>query len=68
MCAAFKKEGHKLVESSRTTRVIFHHLCVYCVWRERGEEEIFFFGGDGMVLKGDPGEISRHQQNLKKGL
>ena len=45
MCAAFKKEGHKLVESSRTTRVIFHHLCVYCVWRGRGEEEIFFSGG-----------------------
>ena len=33
-----------------------------------GEGEIFFFGGDGMVLKGDPGEISRHQQNLKNGL
>ena len=42
--------------------------------REEGEGEgekgigFFFGGGGGMVFKGDPGEISRQRQNLKKGL
>ena len=34
-----------------------------------GEGDWFFFGGgDSMVFKGDPGEINRQRQNLKKGL
>ena len=42
-------------------------VCLLCVEGEGGKGKLFF-GGDGMVLKGDPGKISRHQQNLKKGL
>ena len=59
-------------------------VCLLCVEGGGGEGDRFFFrggggvggfsggtaggGGDGMVFKGDPGEISRQRQNLKKGL
>ena len=46
-------------------------VCLLCVegGGGGGEGDRFFFrGGDGMVFKGDPGEISRQRQNLKKGL
>ena len=44
-------------------------VCLLCVEGE-GEKGIGFFsgGGDSMVFKGDPGEINRQRQNLKKGL
>ena len=46
-------------------------VCLLCVegGGGGGEGDRFFFGGGGgMVFKGDPGEISRQRQNLKKGL
>lgn len=44
-------------------------VCLLCVEGGGGEGDKFFFRrGDGMVFKGDPGEISRQRQNLKKGL
>ena len=45
-------------------------VCLLCVEGGGGEGDRFFFrgGGGGMVFKGDPGEISRQRQNLKKGL
>ena len=47
-------------------------MCLLCVegGGGGGEGDRFFFrgGGGGMVFKGDPGEISRQRQNLKKGL
>ena len=45
-------------------------VCLLCVEGE-GEKGIGFFsgrGGDSMVFEGDPGEINRQRQNLKKGL
>ena len=44
-------------------------MCLLCVEGE-GEKGIGFFSGagDSMVFKGDPGEINRQRQNLKKGL